>query len=135
MLKKRSISDPAMACIFELRLKEGVVEGKYCVSGKNTLHSEILVHGKRLDEPHFIDLPLLVQSMHEQRWFDIFTCGSGAAGCAGIVDGIKVIHDKGLLRWSFRQPLAAANLWDELVLEEWEKTAVPIIFTLNETKC
>lgn len=117
-----------MTCIFELRLREGVVDGK------NMLHTEIWVDGKRLDAPHFIDLPLLVQSMYEQRWFDIFTCGCGAAACAGIADGIKVTHDKGLLRWSFRQPLAAANLWDELVLESWAKTAAPITFTFERNQ-
>lgn len=118
---------------FELRLEDGVAQGKHLTDGKITLYSEIWVDGQYLDEPHFIDLPLLVQSLHVQGWHDIFTCGCGAAGCAGIVDGIQVTHDAGLVRWSFRRPLAADNLMNP-ALSEWEKTAVPVVLTFDRAQ-
>ena len=93
----------------ELRLKDGVAQGQCLTGGKIMLHSEIWVDGKHLDEPHFIDLPMLVQSLYEQRRFDIFTCECGVGMCAGIVDGIEVKHESGLVHWSFRRPLAAST--------------------------
>ena len=118
---------------FELRLEDGVAQGKHLTDGKITLYSEIWVDGHHIDEPHFIDLPLLVQSLHEQRWFDIFTCGCGVGGCAGIVDGVQVTHVADLVRWSFRRPQSAGNLLDP-ALSEWERTAVPVVLTFERTQ-
>ena len=118
---------------FELRLQDGVAQGRHTTDGKITLHTEIWVDGQHLDEPHFIDLPLLVQSLHVQGWHEIFTCGCGVAACPGIVDGIHVTHDAGLVRWSFRRPQSAANLLDP-ALDEWEKTAVPVDLTFERTQ-
>jgi len=118
---------------FELRLEEGVAQGQHLRGGKITLDSEIWVDGRHIDEPHFIDLPLLVQSLHEQRWFEIFTCGCGFGGCAGIVDGIHVTHDADLVRWSFCRPQSAGNLLNP-ALSEWERTAVPVVLTFGRTK-
>ncbi len=118
---------------FELRLKDGVAQRLDSSDKEIMLLSEIWVDGRHLDEPHFIDLPMLVQSLYEQRWFDIFTCGCGVGMCAGIVDGIQVTHDAGLVRWSFRRPLAADNLLDP-ELSEWEKTAVPVVLTFDRTQ-
>jgi hypothetical protein len=118
---------------FELRLEDGVAQGKHLAGGKITLYSEIWVDGHHIDEPHFIDLPILVQSLYEQRWFDIFTCECGVGMCAGIVDGIQITRDAGLVRWSFRRPLAADNLLDP-ELSEWEKTAVPVVMVFERTQ-
>lgn len=88
---------------FELRLKARFPEG--CLTDEVTvLCSEIWVGRQHLDEPHRIDLPLLVQSLHESRWFDIFTSGCAVSGCAGIaegIQGIQVTHEAGLATWSF----------------------------------
>jgi len=118
---------------FELRLADGVSEGKNLTDGTITLDSEIWVDGQHLDEPHFIDLPLLVQSLHVQGQYEIFTCGRGVGGCAGIVDGIQVTHEAGLIRWSFRRPQSAGNLLDP-ALSEWEKTAVPVALTFERAQ-
>ena len=118
---------------FELRLEDGVAQGKHLTGRKITLYSEIWVDGNHIDEPHFIDLALLVQSLHEQRWFEIFTCGCGVGGCAGIVDGIQVTHRTGLVQWSFRRPQSAGNLLDP-ALSEWEKTAVPVVLVFERTQ-
>ena len=128
-----SLDQSAHCNQIELRLKGGVAQGQCLTGGKIKLHSEILVDGKHLDEPHFIDLPMLVQSLHESGRFDIFTCGCGVGPCAGIVDGIEVQHASGLVRWLFRRPLAADSLLDP-ELSEWEKTAVPVSLTFDRTQ-
>lgn len=94
---------------FALRLADGVAEGQRLDGGKSTLFTGIWVDGKHIDEPHFVDLPLLVQSLHVPNWYEIFTCGCGVGGCAGIVDGIQVSHDGGLIRWSLRRPQSAGR--------------------------
>lgn len=118
---------------FELRLVERCADEVCEIRGQISLDAEIWVDGVLLDEPHFIDLPMLVQSLHESRWFDIFTCGCGVGMCAGIVDGIQVTHRGGLVDWSFRRPQSAGNLLDP-ALSEWEKTAVPVSFTFDKAQ-
>ena len=121
---------------FELRLTSWPYEQRLTVGGtiaKTGLDLEIWVDGQHIDEPHPIDLLLLVQSLHESGWFEIFTCGCGVGGCAGIVDGIQVTHNTGLVQWSFRRPQSAANLLGP-ALSEWEKTAVPVVLTFEWTQ-
>ncbi len=115
---------------FELRLEEGVAQGNTLSEGKIVLWSEIWIDGQHLDEPHPIDLPLLVQSLHAPGWYEIFTCGCGIGGCAGIVEGIHVTHDAGSVRWFFRRPQSAGSLIDP-ALSEWEKTATPVTLTFD----
>jgi hypothetical protein len=121
---------------FELRLTSWPYEQRLTVGGtiaKTGLDLEIWVDGQHIDEPHPIDLLLLVQSLHESGWFEIFICGCGVGGCAGIVDGIQVTHNTGLVQWSFRRPQSAANLLGP-ALSEWEKTAVPVVLTFEWTQ-
>lgn len=98
------------------------------------LFSEVWIDGKHLDEPHFIDLPLLIQSLYVEGWrvTDIFTCCCGHAGCAGICDGITVIHAGELIRWEFRQPLSARGL--DPALGDWEDIAIPVHFIFSRTQ-
>ena len=115
---------------FGLRLTSWPYEQRLTFAGsiaKTGLGLEIWVDGQHLDEPHPIDMLLLVQSLHESGWFEIFTCGCGVGGCAGIVEGIQVTHDAGLVTWSFRRPQSAGNLSDSAV-SDWEKTADPVVF-------
>ena len=121
---------------FELRLTSWPYEQRLTFAGsiaKTGLGLEIWVDGQHIDEPHPIDLLLLVQSLHESGWFEIFTCGCGVGGCAGIVDGIQVTHNTGLVQWSFRRPQSAANLLGP-ALSEWEKTAVPVVLTFERAQ-
>ena len=60
-----SLDQSAHCNQIELRLKGGVAQGQCLTGGKIKLHSEIWVDGKHLDEPHLIDLPMLVESLYE----------------------------------------------------------------------
>lgn len=116
--------------LFELRLEDGVAQGQTLSGGKIVLFSEIWVDGQHLDEPHPIDLPLLVQSLHVPGCYEIFTCNCGVAGCAGIVEGIEVTHDAGLVRWFFRRPQSVSTL-NPPSFDAWEKTAKRITLTFD----
>ena len=118
---------------FELRLRDGLAQGKTLTDEKIVLHSQIWVDGQHLDEPHAIDLPLLVQSLHVPGWYEIFTCSCGVGGCAGIVEGIEVTHDAGLVCWSFRRPQSAGDLTGS-ALSAWEKTATPVTLPFDRAQ-
>jgi hypothetical protein len=120
-------ADPGALLInrFELRLKDGVSEGKHLTNGKIMLHSEIWVDGKFLDEPHFINLPVLIDSLYVDGWCYIFTCSCGEEGCAGIIDGIHVTHHDNLTRLVLRRPQSAGNLLEPAV-SAWEQSATPV---------
>lgn len=118
---------------FELRLEEGVAQGKTLSDGKIVLFSEIWVDGQHLDEPHPIDLPLLVQSLHVPGFYEIFTCNCGAAGCAGIVEGIEVTHDADLVHWSLRRPQSVSTL-NLPSFSAWEKTAKQVTLTFDRAQ-
>jgi hypothetical protein len=118
---------------FELRRADRCADEACQIRGQISLDAEIWVDGELLDEPHFIDLPQLVHSLHVAGWHEIFTCGCGVGGCAGIVEGIHVTHREGLIAWSFRRPQSAGNLL-EPALSEWERTAVPVSFTFDKAQ-
>lgn len=118
---------------FELRVISWPCEQRQTVGASvamTGLGLEIWVDGQHLDEHHPIDLPRLVQSLHEPGWFDISTCGCGVGACAGIAEGIDVRHEMGVVRWSFRRPQTVGSLSDSAV-NVWEKTAVPIVFNFE----
>lgn len=118
---------------FELRVENRSAHGKHISDGKLSLHPEVWVDRQHIDEPHFIDLPLLVQSFHVQGWCEIFTCGCSVAGCAGIVEGIHITHDTGLIRWSFRRPQSAGTLSGS-ALKKWEQSAFPVEMSFDRTQ-
>lgn len=124
---------PPVSNRFELRLADRCA-GEACrIRGQISLDAEIWVDGELLDEPHFIDLPQLVHSLHVAGWYEIYTCGCGVGGCAGIVEGIHVTHREGLIDWSFRRPQRAGNLLAP-ALSEWERTAVRVSFTFDKAQ-
>lgn len=124
---------PKRISVFELRTEDALSKGLSLEKDQFTLESEIWIDGHHLNEPHFIDLPALIQNLYEEGWHDIFTCGCGVSGCAGIPEGIHVIHSGELIHWEFRRPLGAGNLL-EPALSEWEKTARPVQYTFSRTQ-
>lgn len=117
--------------VFGLQLKVGDSPSH---EGAKQLYAEIWINGQHIDEPHFLDLPLVVQSLHEEGWFEIFTCSCGFGSCAGIVNGIRVIHDRQYIHWYFRRPQAADNCFEEEAWERWQSTAVPVAFTFERNQ-
>lgn len=122
---RETASDVQAKNTFELRLIDET-------SGATTdLDAEIWVDGQLIDEPHCIDLPQLVHSIHEPGWYEIFTCGCGVGGCAGIVEGIHVTHVDRTIQWCLRRPQSAGNLL-EPALSKWEASAVPVSFEFEK---
>lgn len=107
---ERIVNQSAVVSRFELRLRDGPVEHWPSSLRQIEIHPEIWVDERHLDEPHCLDLGQLVQSLHTDGWAEIFTCKCGVAGCAGIVEGIKVAHLGPLIQWSFRRPQSANNM-------------------------
>lgn len=118
---------------FELKLADRCADEVCEIRGQISLDAQFWVDGELLDEPHCIDLPQLVHSLHVAGWYEIYTCGCGVGGCAGIVEGIHVTHREGWIDWSFRRPQSAGNLLDP-ALSEWERTAVPVSFTFDRAQ-
>jgi hypothetical protein len=113
---------------FELRLSEKRLLAAPDRDGQVSLFPEIWIDGQHLDEPHPIDLPLLVQSLHESSSYDIFTCNCGNALCAGIPEGVEVRHNGVGIRWSLKRPQSAGSLVDP-AYSDWEKSSVSVEYT------
>lgn len=96
------------------------------------LQTEIWVDGVHLDEPHPVDLPLLIQSRHKPGSYDIFTCSCGEGACAGIVEGIHVTHEGELVHWDFRRPQSAEQI--DATKGEWRDIASPVHLTFGRAQ-
>lgn len=96
------------------------------------LITRIWVDGAHLDEPHPIHLPLLIQSLHEPGAYDIFTCDCGEGGCAGIFEGIHVMHEGELVHWDFRRPQSEGLI--EPSMGEWRDIATPVQLTFRRSQ-
>lgn len=59
----------------------------------------IWINGERLYPGFTIDMRHLVASMRGSGQYDIFTCSCGEPGCAGIWEGIVVLHWPNSIRW------------------------------------
>ena len=70
------------------------------------LHTLLTVDGHRLDdeETDMLHLDELVGSIYGYGYFEIYTCGCGFAGCAGIWEDILVDQDGDTVLWTVPQP-------------------------------
>lgn len=96
------------------------------------LNTEIWIDGTYLAEPYPVDLPALVQSLHEPGSYDIFTCSCGVGLCAGIVEGIHVAHEGELVHWNFRRPQSTEQI--DAALGAWRDVATPVHLTFRRTQ-
>jgi len=71
------------------------------------LHTLLTVDGRRLceEETDTLHLDELVGSIYGYGYFEIYTCGCGFAGCAGIWEDILVDQDGDTVLWTVPQPL------------------------------
>ena len=69
------------------------------------LCKNISIDSKPFHKKYAIDMEELVLSCRFSGEFEILTCGCGIAICAGIDDGIKVIHQDNKIIWKVRNPV------------------------------
>ena len=69
------------------------------------LTHKLRIDGKLFNRKHPLDLNALADSCKFTGEFDILTCGCGIAGCAGIFEGIHVVHGEDAIIWRVPKPL------------------------------
>ena len=76
------------------------------------LFTEIFVDGQIFTDFTYyaVDWEALVQSINKDGQFYIITCWCGVPGFAGIVRGINVLHEQGLVYWLITQPRPSRTL-------------------------
>lgn len=57
------------------------------------------------------------------QWHDVFTCGCGMAACAGIDEGVGVVHAEHTVEWVLRRPQANLLGPDPMGYRAWCETA------------
>jgi hypothetical protein len=74
------------------------------------------INGVEFHPEHPLDLTSLVKSCQWSGELDIFTCGCGQPGCAGIFQGIEVGHSHKEITWKCPDPLSVnedtPDLWE-----------------------
>lgn len=77
------------------------------------------INGIEFHPEHPLDLTSLVKSCQWSGDLDIFTCGCGVPGCAGIFQGIEVGHSHHAITWKCPNPLSVGeenpDLWEHSV--------------------
>lgn len=63
------------------------------------------VNDECISEGVTVDLRELVASMEKSGQYDILTCSCGEPGCAGIWEGVVVIHWPEAIRWLIPEPI------------------------------
>ena len=73
---------------------------------------EILVDGQPLTDftDYALNLEAFLESITQDGQFYLITCWCGIPECAGITQGINVLHDQGLIHWIMTQPSPAQTL-------------------------
>ena len=73
----------------------------------------VLINGECLASENPIDLRQLAKSCQVSGEFYIVTCGCGDAGCAGILDGVRVSHFPDRICWEVPEPISASKLTED----------------------
>lgn len=119
---------------FELRLgqnrQSADTDPRWTGPDQLYLYATIWIDGQLLDEPHPVCVLSVLQSMVRPRpksqdhsWYDVFTCGCGAASCANIDEGVGVVHSDDHVDWIFRRPQANHFGADPYGYKMWCETA------------
>ena len=112
-----------MANRFELRLNAlGAAANDGQTANEIRLITEIWIDGRYLDEPHPINLIALMMSIHHPGSHYIFTCECGISDCAGIPEGVVVLHSENKVVWRMRRPQSYRST-PELSISAWEASA------------
>ena len=93
---------------------------------------EIWIDSEPLQEPHDICLWSLAASCCRPGNFEIFTCGCGIAGCAGIEEGVTVAHKGERIEWSLRSPQSKDGFKDE---QDWPERSKLLHFSFDRAQC
>jgi hypothetical protein len=81
-------------------------------------------------EGYCIDFNEVAKSLCTPGDYEIFTCGCGVAGCAGIFEGVTVRHDGSNILWFLNQPFKA-----EYKFSKSELISALRKFLLKAVKC
>jgi len=90
-----------------------------------SLSCELKVNDVFLHPELSVDLRALAKSSQCSGEFDIFTCGCGIAGCAGIFEGIRVEHLPEAVVWDFKEPLSERGYF-HLSDDDWAGIRKPV---------
>lgn len=80
-----------------------------------TIEPQILVDGLPFHADYTVDIFEATASCRKEGEFFIFTCGCGVPGCAGIYQGVEVLHNDHLIFWKVLNPLIDQNRQSEKV--------------------
>lgn len=86
--------------------------GKKTGHEEMSLESRLEVNGTLFHPELTLDLQSLAKSCQSAGEMDIFTCGCGIPPCAGIFDGIKIMHLSDAIEWHFMEPLSEREYMD-----------------------
>jgi hypothetical protein len=118
---------------FELHICSGSIAKSD--SRPRSAYSQISIDGEEIETCHTVCLDALVSSLERGGTYQIFTCGCGAAGCAGIFDGVEVSHSKREVLWALRRPLSSVGFGEEEVrYEAWARRVPVSRFVFNRAE-
>lgn len=66
----------------------------------------VLIDGQMFGEDFAVDVFAFAKSCQSAGEMDLFTCGCGVSGCAGIFEGVRVSHTESSIEWQCPDPLA-----------------------------
>jgi hypothetical protein len=92
---------------------------------------EIWIDSEPLQEPHAICLWSLAASCYQSGNFEIYTCGCGFAGCAGIEEAVTVSHRGERIEWSLRTPQSKDGFKDE---QDWRERSKLLHFSFDRAQ-
>ena len=86
---------------------------RFCLEDSYGEPEDVTYIDDKYVEEYCVDYDEIAKSLKAPGIFEIFTCGCGVAGCAGIYEGVRVEHENDLIRWTFNQPYEAVYLFSK----------------------
>lgn len=79
----------------------------------------VKIDGEPYGQAFVADVFAFAKSCQSAGEMDLFTCGCGISGCAGIFEGVRVTHTEAVIEWQCPDPLADDQDSDEEYPVAW----------------
>ena len=100
------------------------------LDGKIREVSQIIkIDNVEINPQYAVCLSSLVESLHAQGDFYIFTCSCGSSGCVGIQEGVSVTFTSNTIHWKMRDPISESGFEN---LNHWISNSKIIQYEFNK---
>jgi len=110
--------------VFDIRFEK--LDGKI-----REVSQRIKIDNKEINQQFAVCLSSLIESLHAEGEYYIFTCGCGSSECVGIQKGVNVTFVSDIIYWEMRDPISTSGYEN---FDHWFSNSKIIYYQFKKTE-